>query len=111
MAVCRNGLNTRLCTTRSTPWRTPARVQRVRGRYHFQRPRHQHRAVHHQALTQSSREGTIMRFMADPPTRRSTPDYHAHVAVRELPSLDVITIAHPDEAERIAAQLNHQLGG
>lgn len=46
-------------------------------------------------------------FMADPPCRRTTPDYHAFVAVRELPSCDVVALAHPEEAERIASQLNH----
>lgn len=49
--------------------------------------------------------------MADPPNRRSSPEYHAHVAVRELPSCEVITLAHPEDAQHYAETLNYFIGG
>ncbi len=49
-------------------------------------------------------------YMADPPQRRSTPEYHAHIAVRELPSCEVVCLAHPDDAEQYADTLNHFMG-
>lgn len=49
-------------------------------------------------------------YMADPPQSRSTPLYHALVAVRELPSCESVALVHPDEAEYVAETLNHFMG-
>lgn len=50
-------------------------------------------------------------YMADPPQSRSTPLYHAHVAIRELPSCEIICTEHPDNAQHIVDTLNHFIGG
>lgn len=45
-------------------------------------------------------------FMADPPCRRSAPEYHALVAIRELPSCEAVALTHPDHADGVAEELN-----
>lgn len=46
-------------------------------------------------------------FMADPPVRRSTPEYHVWIAIREYPSLEVVAIQHYEVATVQAQILNH----
>lgn len=48
-------------------------------------------------------------YMGNPPNRRSSPEYHSFVAVKELPSCETIVLAHPEEVDEIAETLNHFL--